>query len=59
MPAQTVMIGDTSYDMQMAQSANVRGIGVNWGYHMPEVLLEAGAQSIASDFEDLHALLNA
>ena len=57
-PAQTVMIGDTSYDMQMAHSANVRGIGVNWGYHMPEALLGAGAQSIASDFEDLHALLN-
>ena len=30
---QTLMIGDTSYDMEMACNAGVRAIGVNWGYH--------------------------
>lgn len=29
----TVMIGDTSYDIQMGQNAGVRTIGVAWGYH--------------------------
>lgn len=58
-PEQTVMVGDTSYDMQMAKSANVRGIGVKWGYHMPEVLRDAGAQCIASDFDELRTLLDA
>ncbi|MCT4608468.1 MAG: HAD-IA family hydrolase [Pelagimonas sp.] len=28
-----VMIGDTSYDMDMARNAGIRGIGVTWGYH--------------------------
>lgn len=58
-PEQTVMIGDTSYDMLMAKSANVRGIGVSWGYHVPDVLVEAGAHSIAVDFNDLYTQLNA
>jgi len=31
--ADAVMVGDTSFDMEMAQSAGVRGIGVAWGYH--------------------------
>lgn len=43
---QAVMIGDTVYDMRMAASASVRGIGVDWGYHHPRELLEAGAEVV-------------
>jgi phosphoglycolate phosphatase len=32
-PQDTVMIGDTSFDMEMAAAAGVYGIGVGWGYH--------------------------
>ena len=38
-----VMIGDTSYDMDMAAAACVRGIGVSWGYHPRERLHQAHA----------------
>ncbi len=31
--ARTVMIGDTTYDMDMGRSAGARTIGVSWGYH--------------------------
>jgi 23S rRNA pseudouridine955/2504/2580 synthase len=31
--ADCVMIGDTTYDMEMARSAGVAGIAVAWGYH--------------------------
>jgi phosphoglycolate phosphatase len=31
--AQTMMIGDTSFDLDMAAAAAVTGIGVSWGYH--------------------------
>ena len=41
-PADAVMIGDTSFDMEMAQAAGVRAIGVAWGYHEPRELLDAG-----------------
>ena len=32
------MIGDTTYDLEMAQAAGVRAIGVSWGHHTPERL---------------------
>lgn len=53
-PARTVMIGDTSYDMQMARNAGVSGVGVAWGYHAPPVLREAGAAVVAQTFIELH-----
>lgn len=56
-PADTVMIGDTSYDILMARSAGVPAIGVAWGYHTAEELVEAGAAEVALDYAHLMALL--
>lgn len=56
-PHETVLIGDTSFDMQMARSAKVPGVGVSWGYHPPEDLEAAGAHAILDEFEDLLAAL--
>lgn len=28
-----LMVGDTSFDMDMAQAAGIYGLGVSWGYH--------------------------
>ena len=56
LPAQAVMIGDTSFDMLMARSARVAAIGVAWGYHAPAELLAGGALSVA---ETVAALLQA
>lgn len=36
--ADTVMIGDTTYDMDMARAAGVRSVGVSWGYHATDRL---------------------
>jgi phosphoglycolate phosphatase len=49
----TVMIGDTSFDMEMACAAKVAGIGVSWGYHERQDLVNAGAGCIIDDFSDL------
>ena len=46
-PALTVMIGDTTYDMEMAAAAGVRAIGVDWGYHTAQELRAAGAAAVA------------
>jgi len=56
-PAGTVMIGDTSYDMAMARSAGARAIGVGWGYHAPEELIEAGAEIVVDRVDALAAAL--
>lgn len=49
--ADAVMIGDTSFDMEMARAADMAGIGVGWGYH-PRAALHMAAQVI-DDFSDL------
>jgi phosphoglycolate phosphatase len=51
--ANTVMIGDTTFDIEMAKNAGVRSIGVSWGYHEPEMLLKAGAAHIVDTMDDL------
>lgn len=57
MPADTVMIGDTAYDMRMAKNAGVGAIGVAWGYHPPDELRQAGADVVVEFYEALPVLL--
>ncbi len=57
-PETTVMIGDTSYDMLMAASANAASIGVTWGYHTKAELRRAGAKMIVHNFAELGHALN-
>ncbi|MDJ0944334.1 MAG: HAD-IA family hydrolase [Kiloniellales bacterium] len=54
----TLMVGDTTFDMEMARRAGILGIGVGWGYHEPEELLAAGASRIVEAFDELEALLS-
>lgn len=54
-PHQAVMIGDTSFDMEMAAAAGVAGIGVGWGYHPRESL--GASRHVIERFEDLPPLL--
>lgn len=54
-PDHAVMIGDTSYDMDMARAAGIRAIGVSWGYHDSAEL--TGAHEIIDGFEALSATL--
>ena len=53
-PEETVVVGDTSYDMKMACDAGVRAIGVSWGYHSAEELRQAGARQIIHHFDELN-----
>lgn len=58
-PRTTVVIGDTSFDMAMAVNAGTEAIGVAWGYHPVEELIEAGACAVAVRPGDLAHLLEA
>lgn len=51
--AQTVMVGDTVHDMRMAKAAGVGAIGVAWGYHERDDLIEAGADVVIDRFDEL------
>lgn len=48
-----VMIGDTEYDMAMAQQAGMARIGVDYGAHAQERLLRYEPEMILSRFEHL------
>lgn len=52
-PASTIVVGDTTYDIEMARNAGVPAIGVAWGYHDEKILLEAGAVKIIRNFGEL------
>jgi phosphoglycolate phosphatase len=47
------MVGDTTYDMEMAVNAGVRGLGVSWGYHAPARLLQVGAERVVQSSQEL------
>ncbi len=57
-PHQTLMIGDTTYDMDMARSAGARAVGVAWGYHPAADLHGAGAQLVIDDSAQLLPVLS-
>ena len=54
----TVMIGDTVHDMNMAKAAGVKAIGVAWGYHLAEALREAGADIVIERFNQLEPAID-
>jgi phosphoglycolate phosphatase len=53
----TVIIGDTSFDMEMARAAGATAIGVAWGYHEVADLWKAGAHAVIAQPADLLAEL--
>lgn len=56
--ADTVMIGDTVYDIEMGVAAGTRAIGVAWGYHPVDALLAAGAEAVARTPQELGDMLD-
>lgn len=57
LPQRATVIGDTTFDMEMARAAGARAIGVGWGYHPNDALAAAGAQIVLSHFDELDAAL--
>ncbi|MEO9863765.1 MAG: HAD-IA family hydrolase [Yoonia sp.] len=51
----TVMIGDTTFDIDMGRAAGVKTIGVSWGYHPVETLQ---ADTIIHSFDALHSAID-
>lgn len=50
---ETIMIGDTEYDLQMANNANAHGLGVTYGVHEKQRLLDCNPLACVNNIEDL------
>lgn len=56
-PERTLMIGDTSYDMQMAANAGVPAVAVTFGAQSREQLISYNCLQMFNKFSDLSAWL--
>ena len=55
----TLMIGDTTHDLQMAINAKVAGLGVAYGAHTRENLSSLAPLACVNNITELHLWLNA
>ncbi|AKM40233.1 HAD family hydrolase [Burkholderia contaminans FFH2055] len=55
--SRTVMIGDTTHDLQMAESAGAAGVGVAYGAHTADALAALAPRFVAPDVGALAAWL--
>lgn len=54
----TVMVGDTTHDLQMAANAGAGGVAVHYGAHTPQELRPLAPLYAADTVAQLHAWLN-
>ena len=52
-PHEAIMIGDTTYDLEMAERIGMPAIGVQWGVHGPELLSKHSPRAIVSTIPEL------
>jgi phosphoglycolate phosphatase len=52
-----IMVGDTTYDIEMACAADVRAVAVSWGYHRLHRLRDAGAWCVVNNMDELRDCL--
>lgn len=56
-PERTVMIGDTTHDLQMASAAGAGAVAVTYGAHSREQLAELAPLALAASVAELHRWL--
>lgn len=57
-PGQTILIGDSVYDMQAAVKADIRGLGLLDGGTDRDALIAAGAWQVRQSLTDLNDIFN-
>jgi phosphoglycolate phosphatase len=56
-PEETLMIGDTEYDLQMANNAKTHGLAVSYGVHEVDRLMQHDPLGCLDDIQELTAWL--
>ncbi|MCO8044853.1 HAD-IA family hydrolase [Acinetobacter bohemicus] len=54
---EAIMVGDTSYDLEMAQKIAMPSVGVSYGVHTPETLAQFNPLTIVHDIRSLNSFL--
>lgn len=57
LPSDVVFVGDSDIDMKTAKAAGMYPLGVGWGYRPSELLIDAGAKSVAETPEKLFDMI--
>ena len=57
-PGQSIMVGDTTFDLDMAAAVSVPSVAVSWGVHATEVLEGRSPSALVYDMTELEAELN-
>jgi len=57
-PERTLMIGDTTHDLQMAVNARCASVGVSYGAHEPDAFHALGPRFVAHSVAELHDWLS-
>jgi phosphoglycolate phosphatase len=56
--SETLVIGDTEFDMRMATSAGSHGLGVSYGVHEAQRLIDSGALATLDALSEMPAWLS-
>jgi phosphoglycolate phosphatase len=56
-PDRTLMIGDTTHDLQLAVNAGTARVGVSYGAHAPDAFADFAPLTVAHNTAELHAWL--
>jgi phosphoglycolate phosphatase len=56
-PERTLMIGDTTHDLQMARNAGTPSVAVSFGAHEPEAFAEFGPLAVVHSTDELQRWL--
>ncbi|NNM52833.1 MAG: HAD-IA family hydrolase [Pseudomonadales bacterium] len=56
-PSQALMVGDTTYDLDMARAAGMSAVGVTWGAHAPDLLKVSLPEVLCTSVGELTAHL--
>ena len=57
LPERTLMIGDTTHDLQMARNAGTPSVAVSFGAHEPEAFAEFGPLAVVHSTDELQRWL--
>jgi phosphoglycolate phosphatase len=56
-PEETIFVGDSKIDVQTAKAAGIKAVGVSWGFRGRGELIEAGADAVIDEANQLLRLL--